>query len=147
MRVLFATDGQEQSNAAIAVFQYLALKENDEIKIIDVIEVGVPLGVDIYGGYLPDQQELEDKAKGRALSVLDKTAEKIRSVVDNEGVNITTEVLVGKPESKIVERAEEMSANLIVVGSHGYKAWERLLLGSVSDAVVHHSPCSVLVVR
>ena len=46
-----------------------------------------------------------------------------------------------------VETAEEMGADMIVLGSHGYKRWERLLLGSVSNSVVHHAHCSVMVVR
>ena len=62
-------------------------------------------------------------------------------------LGITTEVLFGSPESRIVEAAEELKPDLIVLGSHGYKAWERLLLGSVSDSVLHHVHCSVLVVR
>ena len=43
--------------------------------------------------------------------------------------------------------AKETKADLIILGSHGYSRWERLLLGSVSDSVVHHAPCSVLIVR
>ena len=39
------------------------------------------------------------------------------------------------------------NADLIIVGSHDYNRWERLLLGSVSDSVIHHAPCSVLLVR
>jgi nucleotide-binding universal stress UspA family protein len=47
----------------------------------------------------------------------------------------------------ILDEAEKWKADLIVVGSHGYPAWERLLLGSVSQAVVSHAKCSVEVVR
>ena len=47
----------------------------------------------------------------------------------------------------IVGHATPAAADLIVLGSHGYKTWERLLLGSVSNSVVHHAPCSVLIVR
>ncbi|MGI8495899.1 MAG: universal stress protein [Pyrinomonadaceae bacterium] len=47
----------------------------------------------------------------------------------------------------MVETAENFQADLIIVGSHGYNTWERLLLGSISDSVVHYAPCSVLVVK
>jgi hypothetical protein len=47
----------------------------------------------------------------------------------------------------ILDEAERWGADLIVVGSHGYRAWERFLLGSVSQAVVSHAKCSVAVVR
>ncbi|HQZ97301.1 MAG TPA: universal stress protein, partial [Pyrinomonadaceae bacterium] len=60
---------------------------------------------------------------------------------------ISGEVLFGSPGSRIVETAEQIGADLIIIGSHGYRRWERILLGSVSSSVVHHAPCSVLVVR
>jgi nucleotide-binding universal stress UspA family protein len=47
----------------------------------------------------------------------------------------------------IVEEAERWGADLIVMGSRGLGAWNRLLLGSVSSAVVHHAKCSVEIVR
>jgi nucleotide-binding universal stress UspA family protein len=47
----------------------------------------------------------------------------------------------------ILDEAESWGADLIVVGSHGYRAWERFLLGSVSQSVVSHAKCSVEVVR
>jgi nucleotide-binding universal stress UspA family protein len=58
-----------------------------------------------------------------------------------------TEVLTGSPKRVIVEEAEKWGADLVVVGSLGYRSWERLLLGSVSQAVTLHAECSVLVVR
>ena len=60
---------------------------------------------------------------------------------------LTTEVLCGPPAQEIVQQAEDWGADLVVVGSHGYGFWSRALLGSVSNSVVHHAPCSVLVVR
>jgi len=47
----------------------------------------------------------------------------------------------------IVEAAEEWDADMIVVGSHGHGFWGRLALGSVSDAVIHQAPCSVLIAK
>ena len=59
---------------------------------------------------------------------------------------LTTKVVKGSPKEAIVEEAEQWGADLIVMGSHGYGFWQRALLGSVSESVVHHAPCSVLVV-
>lgn len=58
-----------------------------------------------------------------------------------------TKVLEGEPEQVIVEAAEKWRADLVIVGSHGYGFWNRAFLGSVSNAVMHHAPCSVLIVR
>lgn len=147
MKILFATDGAKQSEAAIEMLKNFALKEGDEIKAVSVIDMAVPMAVDIYGGYLPDTTEFEKTAREHAAKILEETRAKLSSLFEGKNVSISTEVLFGSPESRIVETAEEMLPDLVVVGSHGYSRWERLLLGSVSDSVVHHAPCSVLVVR
>lgn len=146
MKILFPTDGAKQSTDAIEMLKNLHLSEGDEIKVISVVDMAVPLAIDIYGGYLPDTSELEKTAKENALKILDETAANLGGHF-GEKVSVTTDVLFGSPDSRIVETAEEMHADMIVVGSHGYSRWERLLLGSTSDSVVHHAPCSVLVVR
>jgi nucleotide-binding universal stress UspA family protein len=89
---------------------------------------------------------LEKAARENASKVLDTTMEKLRSRFSSE-MEIRGDILFGSPDSRIVETAEEIGADLIVMGSHGYKRWERLLLGSVSNSVVQHAHCSVLVVR
>jgi nucleotide-binding universal stress UspA family protein len=147
MKILLATDGTEQSQTAVEALKTLGLKDGDAIEIVTVIETVYPSVVDIYGGYLPDTGELRKKERDSALAFLQEAAQKAGSFFSGVNIAISTEVLSGSPESAIVERAEETGADLIVVGSHGYRAWERLLIGSVSDSVVHHAPCSVLVVR
>jgi nucleotide-binding universal stress UspA family protein len=54
---------------------------------------------------------------------------------------------VGRPDREIVDLAEEIGAGLIVMGSRGLGAMRRVLLGSVSESVLRHAPCPVLVVR
>jgi nucleotide-binding universal stress UspA family protein len=105
------------------------------------------LAVDVYGGYLPDTTELEKAARSNATRVLQTAVAATQDIFGVDGPVVSADVLFGSPESRIVETAEQMQADLIVVGSHGYNRWERLLLGSVSDSVIHHAPCSVLVVR
>jgi nucleotide-binding universal stress UspA family protein len=147
MKVLFASDGGKQSDSAIGALKLLALKKGDEIKIISVVDMALPMTIDIYGGYLPNTTELEKTARENASRTLSDTTGKLKEFADAGGIQLSSEVLFGSPDSRIVETAEEWNADLIVVGSHGYSRWERLLLGSVSDSVVHHAPCSVFVVR
>ncbi len=54
---------------------------------------------------------------------------------------------VGSPGSVICKLAKKWDADLIIVGSHGRKGLSEMLLGSVSNYVVHHAPCSVMVVH
>ena len=146
MKILLAIDGTKHSDSAVETIKNFKFSETDEIKIVSVVDMALPLAIDIYAGYVPTTTEIETTARENAEKVLETTSQKIRSVVfDN--VFISTEILFGSPDSRIVETAEKIGADLIIVGSHGYNRWERLLLGSVSDSVVHHAPCSVLVVR
>ena len=147
MKILFATDGAKQSEAAIEMLKHFQLGEGDEIKVVSVIDMAVPMAVDIYGGYLPDTSEFEKTAKENATKILETAAASLRDHFNDPPLNVATEVLFGSPESRIVEASEEFKPNLVVVGSHGYSTWERLILGSVSDSVAHHVPCSVLIVR
>lgn len=147
MKILLATDGTKCSEDAVKMISNFYFSDQDSLKIISVIDMALPVSIDIYGGFLPPNVELEKTVKENAEKVLSETSDKIKKSAKIEPDRISTEVLFGSPESRIVETAEQMKADIIVVGSHGYNSWERLLLGSVSDSVVHHSPCSVLVVR
>jgi nucleotide-binding universal stress UspA family protein len=147
MKVILATDGTQQSEAAIEITKSLNLIEGDQITVISVVDMALPLSLDVYAGHLPSTEEIENTVKENAEKILSITGKKLAEIFAEKKVRIVTELLNGSPESRIVEKAEELEADLIIVGSHGYNRWERLLLGSVSDSVIHHAPCSVLVVR
>jgi len=147
MKILLATDGTKYAEAAAQMLAKINLTAGDEVKVISIVDAQVPLAIDVYGGYLPDTTELEKATKDNAEKVVEGTSKKVNAMLAGTNVAVTSDVLYGTAESRIIETAEEMHADLIVIGSHGYKAWERMLLGSVSNSVVHHAPCSVLVVR
>ena len=147
MKILLATDGAKQGNAALEMLKRLSIQDGDQIVLVSVVDMPIPVGMDIYGGYVPDTTELEKTAKDTAARVLSDAKDNLQNYLGDKKVEITTELLFGSPESRIVEAAERVRPDLVVVGSHDYSAWERLLIGSVSDAAVHHAPCSVLVVR
>lgn len=144
MKILLVTDGTEFSDFAIEKVLAMGLCNENEIKILSVVNFPVPIGFDPVGG-ITNYAEIEQTQHEEADKVVEKAAQKLRAVKSD--LQISTDVMVGSPESRIIEAAEEWRADLIVVGSHGYNTWERLLLGSVSSAVVHHAPCSVLVAR
>jgi nucleotide-binding universal stress UspA family protein len=146
MKILLAIDGTKYGEAAANALKAFNLGDGDEIKIISVVELAMPLAIDITGGYLPDTSEMEKAASENAANVIEETKAGIAKHFGNR-LSISDDVLFGSPDSRIVETAEESGTDLIVMGSHGYKSWERLLLGSVSNSVVHHAPCSVMVVR
>ena len=147
MKILLATDGTKYGDAAAAMLKRINLGDGDEIRIVSVVDMSMPLAVDVYGGYIPDTTELDKAARENAAKVVADATATLNAVFSGRNVSISTDVLFGSPDSRIVETAEEIKADLIVIGSHGYKRWERLLLGSVSNSVVHHAPCSVMIVR
>ncbi|MDX2052610.1 MAG: universal stress protein [Polyangiaceae bacterium] len=110
--------------------------------------------VAIAEGYAPNMSEdLTADAKAAFLAEAKATLE---AYVDQELArrqnlfnrrSIFTIVDFGDPADRLVEIAKEVGANLIVVGTHGKGAVEQMLLGSVSQKVLRHAPCSVLVVR
>lgn len=147
MKLLLATDGTAQSTAAVEMIKNIRIREGDELKIVTVIDMAIPMAFDAYAGYLPNTDEIERVARENADKILEETRTSIEDCIGDERISISSEILIGSPESRIVEVSEDYGADVIVVGSHGYSRWERMLLGSVSNSVVHHAPCSVLVVR
>jgi nucleotide-binding universal stress UspA family protein len=91
-------------------------------------------------------QEMDVAIRQQAQNVLDSAIQKLRSKLPKT-ISLDEALQPGSPRTVILDEAESWGANLIVVGSHGYRAWERFLLGSVSQAVVSHAKCSVEVVR
>lgn len=147
MKILVATDGSKHAEAVIEQLGTLNVSAADEVHIVSIVDMAVPLAVDMYAGYLASTKEIEKGMRENAEKVVEASLERVRELLSGTGATVEGRVLTGSPESRIVETAEEIGADLIIVGSHGYNRWERLLLGSVSDSVVHHAPCSVLVVR
>src|SRR5215212_5808661 len=78
------------------------------------------------------------------LQVLDAEVEKVRAV---GGTVAEVYLRTGSPAAEVVDLAEELGVGLVVVGSRGLGGIRRALIGSVSDSVVRHAHCSVLVVR
>jgi nucleotide-binding universal stress UspA family protein len=91
-------------------------------------------------------EEMDAALRDQARSTLNRAVEKLRPTLQ-KSISLDSRIVPGSPRTVILEEAEDWDADLIVVGSHGYRAWERFLLGSVSQSVVSHAKCSVEVVR
>ncbi|MGV2828959.1 universal stress protein [Myxosarcina sp. GI1(2024)] len=66
---------------------------------------------------------------------------------NSQGIDCESECRVGNCNLGIGDRAKEWGADLIVIGRRGHKNLSEILLGSVSNYVIHHAPCSILVVQ
>lgn len=148
MKILVATDGSDFSKAAIDILAKIVTKPEDtSLKIISVFERPTPIATEPFAISAEYYNEMEEAGRKHAKECVEHAETQIRSLFPNALLDLTTEAVIGSPQRVIVETAQEWCADLIVVGSHGYGFWSRVLLGSVSNSVLHHAPCSVLVVR
>lgn len=142
MKILLATDGSDYSEAAVDEIARRSFPPDSELRVISVFEVPTfPITVPWAG------VDLDDQMRKTATASVEKAAAKLRAGEESRKLNITTKVLPGSPKRVILEEAEALGADLIVVGSRGRGAWDRLLVGSVSQAVVTHAKCSVEIAR
>lgn len=81
------------------------------------------------------------------LPVAKESVDMVRQVAEREGIKVEALTLKGEPYEVIVKTAEQKNAGLIVVGSYGRTGIEKLLMGSVTERVIGHSGCAVLVVK
>jgi nucleotide-binding universal stress UspA family protein len=144
MRVLVATDGSPCSNVALDEVARRPWPPGSELRIVTAVNPWPTVGSEAW--VLPPEyyDEVARAADERGERILAAARERVAAP---DGATVTTAVLSGPPAPSIIDEAEEWDADLVVVGSHGYGAVKRMLLGSVSHAVALHAPCSVEVVR
>jgi nucleotide-binding universal stress UspA family protein len=155
-KILLATDGSTEAELAARTAVDLSQKTDSELHLIhvmDVAKVGLSMAVlysestDPEGVKLPDpvlEEELERSAKQEGREVLDEEVQRVRSA---GGTVAQPHLRMGEVEREIVHLAEDLGAGLIVMGSRGRRGMKRALMGSVSDSVVRHAHCPVMVMR
>jgi universal stress protein A len=138
--ILVPTDLSEYAEEALRYACELAAKLDATVHLVNVIGIpalGVPeLGVAVTGAMI-------DSMVADNQQALDAIAERYRSLVRIGEVLLKT----GDARDMIDEAAEQVSADLIVMGTHGRRGFSRALLGSIAEAVVRTAPCPVLTIR
>jgi nucleotide-binding universal stress UspA family protein len=146
MRILLAVDGSPCSEAAVNEVASRPWPSNSELRIVSAFQVPLSPPPEAWAIQPDYYDEMEQAVREETQKVVDVTAASLKTAL-GQAVDVTGQVVVASPQSAILEEAERWKADLIVVGSHGYGTWHRLVLGSVSQAVVLHAKCSVEVVR
>lgn len=147
MKILLATDGSEGADKARSFVQELCrgMKEA-EVVILYVVKPFDQryITVETGGPHLQRlMEEMETAARDRARELLAGLEESFREI----GTKTSTLTGVGEPAAEIITTAKEISADLVVLGSRGLGRIQGLLIGSVSDRVMHLAHCPVLIVR
>jgi nucleotide-binding universal stress UspA family protein len=132
--VLLATDGSSESGGATELLARWPIFDLARIHVVTVTSDPVPS--------VPERSRLAPAA-ARPATTVDEAA----AVLMDAGRDVLTEVLHGRAATQIVETAQRLSLDLIVVGSRGRTGLGRSLLGSVAGEVLASATCSVLIVR
>jgi nucleotide-binding universal stress UspA family protein len=142
-KVLLAIDGSEEAGLAAQAATELSKETGSEVHMTFVLPRPEALiGHHTYSAEV--RESVLEQARSEARTFLDGRAEQLRA----EGAKVAQAHLrVGEPDKEIIRLSEEIGATMIVMGSRGLGAVSRALMGSVSDSVVKHAHCPVLVMR
>ncbi|HZS08748.1 MAG TPA: pyridoxamine 5'-phosphate oxidase family protein [Blastocatellia bacterium] len=143
MKILLAVDDSPYSSEAVRVVVSRTWPPGTTARVLSAVEDVVPPAAELWYDAGGDLERTRQGLTEQAEQLTVRTAESLAAV----GLEAETAVRHGDPRSVIVNEASEWGADLIVLGSHGYRGLRRLLLGSVAQWVVSHAPCSVEVVR
>jgi nucleotide-binding universal stress UspA family protein len=139
-RILVATDFSEQAAKAFDAALSLASRTKAELHVMHALEVALPLfepyAVVIPADWLGEARRLAQQKLAETLAA-----------AQAKGLTGTTHLGEVPAPHAICERAREIGADLVVVGTHGHTGLKHVLLGSVAERTVAHAPCSVWTVK
>src|SRR5918994_1353903 len=146
-KILLASDGSREAAQAARTAADLANSTHSELHLITVAR-GNPDPAyytnDVVLRYETYEEALE-AVMGEAQRVLDEQAQKVEEA--GGSVKVAHLKIGERPERAIIHLAEELGIGLIVMGSRGLGGMRRALMGSISDSVVRHANCPVMIVR
>lgn len=145
-QVLLPTDGSEYALQSEHVLDDLNLT-TATVTVMSCVPsfvlpyTGMAVGGSVYAGEVV--QDIENAEAAETRRVVGEVAERLRA----RGVNVVELVRPGRPADEISLVAEELKADLVVIGSRGRRGIKRFVMGSVAGEVADEAPCSVLIVR
>ena len=149
MKILLAVDGSECGKTAVEEIANRPWPRGSEVSVVSAIHLPfVPtpetraLPNSNYSQLEKAGRLLAEAAVKNAISRLEES-----NAARETPLKLTGHAIAGHAEETIIETATSWGADLVVLGSHGYRGMQRFLLGSVSQAVASHAPCSVEIVR
>jgi len=147
-KILVALDRSPQSEAVLERALSLAVAEGAQVRLLYVLPVEQEFAASsgLYGSGTIAARHLQERLDG-AIASAKEWLDACIAQAQERGVTAEAVWHLGEPGRWIREVAGDWHADLVIVGRHGRRGLSELLLGSVSNYVVHHAPCSVLVVQ
>jgi len=144
MKLLLAIDNSKYSQLAVRRIARQFRTKGTQVRVLHVVEpISTYISVDMIPHFVPHIAKVEQERRKEAKELVQRADRQLRKV----GFRTSEIVEEGDPKIKIIDHAAKWNADLIVLGSHGWKGLGRFLMGSVSEAVTRHAGCSVQVVR
>lgn len=141
--VLFPTDFSELSVHVLAYAHSFAGCFGAKLHVIHVVDEAFQYWMAMGPSSLPVGPRPEELVSGSQQTM----AAYVKEHLADSKLEITTEILVGRPFMEIIRYAHEKKVDLIVMGTHGRGAISHALMGSVAEKVVRKAPCPVLTIR
>ena len=141
--IVVGTDGSETATRAVRQAVELAHAVGAKIELVSAYEPVPAQRIDEERRQAPEDLQWAINPR----EDVDATLEEAAVVAREAGVPVNLYARQGDPADAILDVAEEVEADLIVVGNKGMTGAKRFLLGSVPNKVSHHAPCSVLIIR
>jgi len=142
-RIVVGTDGSETAAQAVRQAIELARLAGGTLSIVSAYSSSSGRRGGAEQSEAPADVQYEVGPREDVILVLDAAAAEAKEA----GIEVQTHPVEGDPADAILNVAEEVKADLIVVGNKGMTGARRYLLGSVPNNVSHHAPCSVIIVR
>jgi nucleotide-binding universal stress UspA family protein len=132
--ILVGYDGSKESEKALEAALAIADTLDAKVAVLAVAQPPEPAKA-------IKLQVLADGAREH----FEKSLRRISHAAEQNGIQVETRIAIGHPAEQIIRRAEQSHADLIVVGRRGNSTFEKVVMGSVSEHVLRHAPCPVLV--
>jgi nucleotide-binding universal stress UspA family protein len=145
-KILLATDGSKEAELAFASAADLSEKTGSELHVVYVGHMPL-VSYESPGATTLDPDLLGRMQESAEQETRTKLDEQVQRVGKTGSEVAEIHARLGRPDAEIVGLADELGAGLIVLGSRGLGSLRRVLMGSVSDSVVRHAHCPVLIVR
>jgi nucleotide-binding universal stress UspA family protein len=139
-RILAPTDLSQNSEKPVAYAIQLARRLGAKLTLLHVVPRPSAADYSMEGLSLQDIRDWEDEAEKKLAELLARAK---LEYCDVEALKVSAL----HPRDKIVRAVTDLSADLLVISTHGYSGWKHFLFGSDAEKIVEHAPCPTLVVR
>lgn len=144
-KILYPVDGSENSRKALEIVRETALRFGATVLTVNIYELPGEV-IEIIGAYQSTfsyLSDIENNFREYGGTIL----KEIKAELENSGINVDSLLLKGEAGVAITEMVMKEKCDIVIMGSRGMGTLRSILLGSVSDYVIHHSKCPVLIVH